>query len=196
MLTRKKFYVVAIGLSAGGLEPLHRFFSLIPPDSGMAFIVIPHLNREYVSVADKLLAKHTAMPVCWASQGQAIAPDCIYMLPVNKMMTIVDGHLQLQTRLSEDKINWAVDIFFKSLAKAERANAIGIILSGAGSDGTRGAIAIHNEEGLVMVQDPQTAEFSNMPRSAILHDHPTYILSPERLAKSLMNLVAELNQTV
>lgn len=196
MLNRKKFYIVAIGLSAGGLEPLHNFFSQIPSDSGMAFIVIPHLNREYISVADKLLAKHTAMPVCWASQGQAITPDCVYMLPVNKMMTIADGYLQLQTRLAEDKINWAVDIFFKSLAKAEKAHAIGIILSGAGSDGTRGAIAIHNEEGLVMVQDPQTAEFSSMPRSAILHDHPTYISSPKRLARSLMSFVTELDQIV
>lgn len=196
MLARKKFYIVAIGLSAGGLEPLHSFFSQIPADSGMAFIVIPHLSREYDSVADQLLAKHTAMPVCWASQGQAIAPNCVYMLPPNKMMTIVDSYLQLQTRLIEDKINWAVDIFFKSLAKDGKANAIGIILSGAGSDGTQGAIAIHNEEGLIMVQDPRTAEFSSMPRSAILRDHPTYILPPIRLAESLMNFVAELDQAV
>ena len=194
MLNRKKFYIVAIGLSAGGMEPLHRFFSQIPPDSGMAFIVIPHLNREYVSVADRLLAKHTTMPVYWARQGQAVTPNCVYMLPVNKMMTIVDGHLQLQTRQVKDKANWAVDIFFKSLAKSEKAYAIGIILSGAGSDGTLGAIAIHNGDGQVMVQDPETADFSAMPKSAMIHDHPTHILPPKRLAESLMNLVAELDQ--
>lgn len=191
MLNKSKFFIVAIGLSAGGLEPLHSFFSQIPPDSGLAFIVIPHLNRDYVSVADKLLAKHTTMPVCWARQGEAVAPNRVYMLPVNKMMTIQDGYLQLQPRQVEDKVNWAVDIFFTSLAKDEKAQAIGIVLSGAGSDGAKGAIAIHNEDGLVLVQDPQTAEFSSMPRSVILQDSPSQILSPKRLAKSLMSFVAE-----
>lgn len=193
MSHKKKFYIVAVGLSAGGMEPLHSFFAQIPPDSGIAFIVIPHLNREYVSVADQLLAKHTTMPVHWAKQGQAVAPNCIYMLPVNKIMTILNGHLQLQTRPINDKANWAVDIFFKSLAKTEKACAIGIILSGAGSDGTQGAIAIHNEDGLVMVQDPQSAEFSAMPTSAILRDHPTHILPPKRLAKSLMSFVTDVD---
>lgn len=193
MSDQKKFYIVAIGLSAGGMEPLHSFFSHIPPNSGMAFIVIPHLNRDYVSIADRLLAKHTAMPVCWARQGQAVTPNCVYMLPINKTMTIVEGHLQLQTRPVEDKINWAVDIFFKSLAKDLKAYAIGVILSGAGSDGTKGAIAIHQEEGMVLVQDPQNAEFTSMPKSAVLRDHPTHILPPNLLATSLLRFVAELD---
>jgi two-component system CheB/CheR fusion protein len=192
MLHETKFYIAAIGVSAGGMEPLHAFFSQIPPDSGIAFVVIPHLNRDYVSIADKLLAKHTTMPVWWASQGQEVKPNCIYMLPINKMMTIENGYLQLQDRQVLDLSNWAVNIFFKSLAKGEKAYAIGIILSGAGSDGTQGAIAIHNEQGLVMVQDPQTAEFTGMPESAILNDHPTQILSPKRLAQALLTLVAEL----
>jgi two-component system chemotaxis response regulator CheB len=190
MLNEKKFYIVAIGASAGSMEPLHDFFAQIPPDSGIAFIVIPHLNRDYISVADKLLAKHTTMPVCWATEGQEVKPNCIYMLPVNKMMTIEKRCLHLQDRQVKDRSNWAVDIFFKSLAEGEKAYAIGIVLSGAGSDGTIGAIAIYNEQGIVMVQDPQTAEFTSMPQSAILKDHPTQILSPKRLAHALMAFVA------
>ena len=190
MLNQDKFYIVAIGVSAGGLEPLHSFFSQIPPDSGMAFVVIAHLNRDYISQADKLLAKHTTMPVYWATQGQEVRPNCVYMLPINKMMTIEDGFLRLKDRLVEQRANWAVDIFFKSLAKGEKAQAIGIILSGAGSDGTLGAIAIHNEQGQVMVQDPQTAKFTSMPQSAILKDHPTQILSPKRLAHALIAFVS------
>ena len=184
--------MAAIGVSAGGLEPLHTFFSQIPSDSGIAFIVIPHLNRDYASRADKLLAQYTTVPVGWARQGQEVKPDHIYMLPINKMMTIENGCLQLQDRQVQDRSNWAVDIFFKSLAKAQQAYAIGIVLSGAGSDGTLGAIAIHNEQGMVMVQDPQTAEFASMPQSAILKDHPVQVLSPKRLAQALLTLVAEL----
>lgn len=193
MLDKKKFYIVAVGLSAGGLEPLHQFFSQIPSNSGMAFIVVAHLHREYVSQADQLLAQYTSMPVCWATQGQIVKPNCVYMLPVNKMMTIENGYLQLQDRLVQDKINWAVDIFFKSLANSEKAYAIGIILSGSGSDGTQGAMAIHHQEGQVMVQDPQSAKFSSMVDSVILHDHPTQILPPKRLAQALMNFVADLH---
>lgn len=192
MFNEDKFYITAVGVSAGGLEPLHSFFAHIPPDSGIAFIVIPHLNRDYVSIADKLLSKHTPMPVCWASEGQEVKPNSVYMIPVNKTMTIENGRLHLRDRQAKDKINWAVDIFFTSLAKAQQTYAIGIILSGAGSDGTLGAIAIHNEEGLVMVQDPQTAEFTGMPKSVILKDHPTQILSPKQLAQALLSFVAEL----
>ena len=185
----KQFYIAAIGVSAGGQEPLASFFSQIPPDSGIAFVVILHLNRDHISIADKLLAKHTNIPVYWATDDQLVRPNCIYMLPINKMMTIEDGRLQLQDRLIEDRSNWAVDIFFRSLAEGQKAQAIGIILSGAGSDGTLGAIQIHHEQGMVLVQDPQTAQFNSMPQSAILKDHPTEILSPKRLAHALLDLV-------
>ena len=192
MIHENKFYITAVGLSAGGIEPLYSFFAEIPPDSGISFIIILHLSRDYMSFADQLLAQHTTMPVCWAMEGQEVKPNSIYIIPVNNMMTIINGHLHLQKRQVEDKSNWAVNIFFKSLAKAQKAYAIGIILSGAGSDGTLGAIAIHNEEGTVMVQDPQTAKFTGMPQSAILYAHPNQILSPKRLAQALLTFVNEL----
>ena len=187
---KDKFYIVAIGVSAGGQEPLWDFFSQIPSNSGVAFIVIQHLHRNYVSIADKLLAKHTTMPVCWATDQQQVRPNCVYLLPVNKMMTIEEGYLQLQDRVVKDLSNWAVDIFFRSLAKGQKAHAIGIVLSGAGSDGTLGAIEIHNEQGMVMVQDPKTAQLSGMPQSAILKDHPTQVLAPKLLAHALMDFVS------
>lgn len=190
MITEKKFYITAIGVSAGGQEPLWSFFSEIPPDSGIAFVVIHHLGRDYISIADRLLAKHTTLPVFWATEGIQVRPNCIYMLPVNKMMTIEEGYLHLQDRLVTEVSNWAVDIFFRSLAKGEQAHAIGIVLSGAGSDGTLGAIQINNEQGIVMVQDPETAQFAGMPKSAILKDHPTRILSPKRLAHALLEFVS------
>ncbi|NEU70122.1 chemotaxis protein CheB [Spirosoma agri] len=183
------FYIVAIGVSAGGHEPLWDFFSQIPVDSGIAFIVIQHLNRDYASIADKLLAKYTDMPIYWATDQQQVRPNCVYMLPVNKMMTIEEGLLQLQDREVLERSNWAVDIFFRSLANGQKAKAIGIVLSGAGTDGTLGAIQIHNQQGTVMVQDPRTAQFSSMPRSAIIKDHPTEILAPKRLARALLDFV-------
>lgn len=190
MLNEHKFYIVAIGLSAGGHEPLWSFFDQIPPNSGIAFIVIQHLNRDFVSIANELLAQHTTMPVWWATHHQQIKPNCVYMLPIKKIMTIEEGYLQLQDRPAWKRTNWAIDIFFQSLAIGEKAHAIGIVLSGAGSDGTLGIMAIHEQQGLVMVQDPQTAQFASMPESAILKDHPTLALSPEGLAHAVLDFVS------
>lgn len=189
MLTQNKFYIVAIGVSAGGHEPLWSFFDEIPSNLGVAFIVIAHLNRDYASIADQLLARHTPMPVEWATHHQLVKPNGVYMLPVNKMMTLKEGYLHLQDRQPMERSNWAVDIFFHSLAEGQKAKAIGIVLSGAGSDGALGAVHIYDEDGMVMVQDPQTAEFRGMPQAAILKDHPAQILSPKRLAQALIDFV-------
>jgi two-component system chemotaxis response regulator CheB len=185
-----KFYIAAIGHSAGGHEALWRFFDQIPLNSGIAFIVIQHLNRDYVSFANELLARHTAMPIYWATDHLQVKPNCVFLLPTNKMMTIEEGYLQLQDRKVEEKINWAIDLFFQSLAIGEKDHAIGIILSGAGSDGTLGALAIHIQHGLIMVQDPKTAQFANMPQSAILKVDSSLILSPKSLAHALLDFVS------
>jgi two-component system chemotaxis response regulator CheB len=185
-----KFYTVAIGLSAGGHQPLWEFFSQIPPVSGAAFIVIPHLNRDFVSQIDQILTKHTAMPVSWATDQERIKPNCVYLIPPNKLITLKGGRLQLQTRKVEDRANWAIDIFFHSLASEEKTHAIGIVLSGVGSDGALGAVHIQDEGGMVLVQDPHTAEFASMPRSVIYYDSPEVISSPKQLAQALMQYLA------
>lgn len=189
MDTKSNFYIIAVGLSAGGYQPLWDFFSQIPTNSGMAFVVITHLNRAYISIADKLLAKHTAMPIHWAMDQQVVRPNNIYLLPPNKLMTIQKGRLQLWDRKPEELSNWAVDIFFHSLANTQKNHAIGVILSGAGSDGALGALHIHDEEGVILVQEPQTAEFSSMPWSAIFKDSPEAILAPKELAQALLKFV-------
>ncbi|MCF2505169.1 chemotaxis protein CheB [Dyadobacter sp. CY107] len=167
-----KFFIVAIGFSSGGTDDLHDFFSQIPAQPNAAFIVIPHLGRDYISVHDKMLAKHTELPVTWATDHDRIEPNHIYILPVGKFMTVKRGHLELYDRDPSDKSNWAVNIFLDSMAKNIGDMGVGIILSGAGSDGALGAMHLHQQDGIIMVQDPATAEFTGMPESAIIQDSP------------------------
>lgn len=188
-MIKSEFFIVAIGFSSGGTDDLHDFFSQIPTLPNVAFIVIPHLGRDYVSIRDKMLARHTTIPITWAKDHELVVPNHIYLLPVGKFMTIKKGHLEIYDRDPSDKSNWAVNIFFHSMAENVKTMSIGIILSGAGSDGALGAIQIHQQEGMVMVQDPTTAEFKGMPQSAIIKDHPFRILSPKELADALMSFL-------
>jgi two-component system CheB/CheR fusion protein len=185
----KPFYIVGIGASAGGYEAIWKFFSHIPANPGMAFIVVQHLNRDHPSVAHKLLANHTPLPIYRARHGQVVAVNSIYQLPENKLMTIAQGRLLLRERAPEEIINWAVDIFFHSLAEDQKEKAIGIILSGMGSDGAAGAQAIHQQGGLVLVQEPASTPYQSMPRMAIYQDNPDLILPPAQLAQALVELV-------
>ncbi|GGC12743.1 chemotaxis protein CheB [Dyadobacter sediminis] len=193
MKEKSEFYIVAIGFSSGGTEDLHDFFSCIPALPNVAFVIIQHLARDYASIRDKMLAKHTEIPVSWATNHELVEPNHIYMLPINSFMTIKNGFLEVYKRDPLDKSNWAVNIFFHSMADHVKAMGIGIILSGAGSDGAKGAMHMHQQDGMVMVQDPSTAEFTGMPKSAILMDHPTHILSPKELAAALMKFLSEQN---
>ena len=179
------FSIVALGASSGGIQALTEFFSSVSPKLNTAFIVVTHLKREAESVLDKILARSTAMSVSWVTDGQTIEPNHVYVLPVNKYMTIECGKLQLVDRDPLKRINNAIDIFFKSLAKDKDGNSIGIILSGAGSDGTEGAIHIHSQGGFVMAQNLASAEVDSMPYWVALKDHVQFILAPKELAKTL-----------
>ena len=189
MSSKHKFYIVAIGFSAGGRESLNAFFSNIPDNPGVAFIIVQHLGRDYQSAADRLLAPHTDIPIHWAEDHLLVEPDNIYILPNNRFMTIKDGYLELYERDPLDRSNWAVDIFFHSLADDLKSMGIGVILSGIGSDGTQGALHMYQQDGTIMVQDPETAAFESMPLSVIKKDHPVEIRSPARLASALMDFV-------
>ena len=186
---KSPFYVVALGASAGGHQALWEFFAHLSPMPNVAFVIIQHLKADALSIADQLLAKYTAIPVAWAYDQQRLQPNHIYLLPPGKYMTLLGGKLQVVDRNPLNKINRAIDIFFQSLADQQDGHGIGIILSGAGSDGTQGAIYMHQQGGRVLVQDPATADFPSMPVTAIVNDHIELIRSPQELARAVHRLV-------
>jgi two-component system, chemotaxis family, CheB/CheR fusion protein len=184
-------YVVAIGASAGGLESINTLFENTPSDTGMTFILIQHLSPDHKSLMTELLAKHTEMNVFEAQDGTVIKPNCIYLLPSRKFMTISNGRLLLKDKVKSNLPNNAIDIFFESLAEECRERAVGVILSGTGSDGTKGLDLIKSKGGIVVVQDPLTASFDGMPNSAIQAGNADLILSPEYLMPELMEYLKE-----
>jgi two-component system CheB/CheR fusion protein len=180
-----RFRIVGIGASAGGLEALELFFSHMPSNSGMAFVVIQHLSPDFKSVMDELLARRTSMRVLMASEGLKVEPNTIYLLPRKTDMTIRNDALILAERKSGDTLMLPIDVFFESLAKDAGERAVGIILSGTGSDGSRGIRHIHQNGGLVFAQSEESAKFDGMPRAAADTEIVDFILSPERMPEML-----------
>jgi len=161
------FSVVGIGASAGGFEALEQFFGNLPADSGMAFVVIQHLDPTNVGIMPELLQRTTSMSVVQVTDNLQVQPNCIYVIPPNKSMSILNGVLHLFEPIETRGLRLPIDFFFRSLADDKREKSIGIILSGMGSDGSLGVKAIKEKGGLVLVQNPKTSKFDAMPRSAI-----------------------------
>jgi two-component system CheB/CheR fusion protein len=185
-----KPHYVGIGASAGGLEAIQAFFKNMPGDSGLTFIIIQHLSPDYKSMMDELLAKVTEIPVQVVSDGIEAQPNNIYLIPPRKSMSIFHGKLLLSAQdRSMMTINLPIDVFFHSLAEDQGGNAIGIILSGTGSDGTRGCRAIKEAGGLVMVQSEASAKFGGMPKSVIANGLADFIQPVEDLPKQLLRYV-------
>lgn len=182
-------YIVGIGASAGGLEALERFFDNMPPDNGMAFVVVQHLSPDYRSMMVEILSKRTEMKVLEASEGVTVKPNHVYLIPRNKNMTIYHRQLFLSDKDQTRGLNLPIDIFFHSLAQDLGSCAVGIVLSGTGSDGTRGIRAIKELDGMVMVQDVSTAKFDGMPNSAIATGLTDYILPPETMPSELCKFI-------
>lgn len=183
-------HYVGIGASAGGLEAITAFFKHMPVDSGLTFIVIQHLSPDYKSMMDELLSKVTEIPVQVVVDGMATQPNNIYLIPPRKIMTIFHGKLLLSAQdRSTGMANLPIDLFFHSLAEDQGCNAIGIILSGTGSDGTSGCRAIKETGGLVMVQSEMSAKFDGMPKSVIVNDLADFILPVEELPAQLLKYV-------
>jgi two-component system CheB/CheR fusion protein len=186
MENRDNFYVVGIGLSAGGLDPLRDLLAHVPPDPGAAFVAVSHLQAHQESRLDSILARSTALPVSWMAQGESLQPNRVYLLPPGKMATLQGTRFCLRDRLPEEKINRSVSIFFSSMAEHLGNRSIGVILSGNGCDGLEGVRAIEDQGGIVMVQHPSTARFKGMPGSVVNQDHPDVVSPPIQLAHSLM----------
>ena len=184
-------YIVAIGASAGGLEAINELFDNMPSSTGCSFIIIQHLSPDYRSLMGELLSKHTQMQVFEAEEGMVPRPNCIYLIPARKTITMKNGKLKLEEKVRDHMPNKAIDIFFDSLAKEKTTKAIGIILSGTGTDGTRGMQAIKNAGGTTVVQDPITAQFDGMPNSAVASGFVDLILSPELIGEELLDFIQE-----
>ena len=163
----KSFPIAGIGASAGGLEALEQFLGNVPQGCGMAFVVIQHLDPTRKGIMPELLQHKTAMKVLQVKDRTRVQPDTVYVIPPNKDMSILHGALHLFEPSTPRGLRLPIDFFFRSLAEDRKDQSIGIILSGMGSDGTLGLRSIKEKEGLVVVQDPASAKFDGMPRSAI-----------------------------
>jgi two-component system CheB/CheR fusion protein len=161
------FPVVGIGASAGGLEALEHFLARVPQNSGMAFVIVQHLDPTRRGIMPELLQRTTGMKVVQVKDRTMVQPNCVYVIPPNKDMSILHGVLHLLEPASPRGLRLPIDFFLRSLAQDQQERSIGVILSGMGSDGTLGLRAIKEKAGVVLVQDPTTAKFDGMPRSAI-----------------------------
>jgi len=186
---KKELITVGIGASAGGLSAINEFFDHIGPNTGMAFIVVQHLSPDFKSLMDELLSKHTQMPIAVIHEATPVRPNHIYLISKESNIIIKDGIIQPVNRKARYTLNLPIDEFFHSLGKDQREHSVGIILSGTGTDGSRGIGSIKEAGGLVYVQEPNSAQFDGMPRAAIDTGFPDNVLSPTEIAKSLMNLV-------
>jgi two-component system CheB/CheR fusion protein len=185
------FYTVGIGASAGGLEALERFFGKMPERSGMAFIVVSHLDPNHVSIMPELIQKSTKMKILKAEDGMKIEPNNVYVAPANRNLAILHSVIQLIEPPETHGFRLPIDFFFKSLSSDFGEKAICIILSGMASDGTAGLKAIKSELGMVMVQDPKSAKFDGMPTSAIKTGLADYVLLPEEMPVKLINFSSQ-----
>jgi chemotaxis methyl-accepting protein methylase len=161
------FPIIGIGASAGGLEALEQFLSSVPKNSGMAFVIVQHLSPTRKGIMPELLQRSTGMKVIQVKDRTTVQPDHVYVIPPNKDMSILHGVLHLLEPTSPHGLRLPIDFFLRSLAQDQQEHSIGVILSGMGSDGTLGLRAIKEKGGLVLVQEPTTAKFDGMPRSAI-----------------------------
>jgi len=162
-----QFPIVGIGASAGGLEALEQFFTNMPANCGMAFVVIQHLDPNHKGIMAELLQRITKMKVFTVTDRLKVKPNCVYVIPPNKSMSILNGALYLFEPIETRGLRLPVDFFFRSLADDRQDQSIGVILSGMGSDGSMGLKAIKEQAGMVLVQDPTSAKFDSMPRNAI-----------------------------
>jgi two-component system, chemotaxis family, CheB/CheR fusion protein len=185
---KQGFPVVALGASAGGLEALEQLFKLMPADSGMAFVIIQHLEPSTTSSMPEILSRFTQMPVAIAAEGLQVKPNSIYLIPPNKNMGIRNGVLFLEELKQPSEFTLTVDFFFHSLAGEKGPESIGIILSGTGTDGTLGLMAIKAELGTILVQDPTSSRYDGMPLSAVKTGLADFILKPEEMPRKLIQL--------
>ena len=185
----KSFPIVGIGASAGGLEALEAFFANMPSDSNMAFVIIQHLSPRYKSIMSTILSKFTRMEVLEMKNGMKIQPNVVYLNPPGKNVSMINGMLQLMTPIKTSTVNLPIDCFLRSMADDLGEKAICIILSGTATDGTLGLRAVKGGGGLAIAQDPGSAKYDGMPRSAIATGLVDFILPVEKIPGELIKYI-------
>lgn len=186
-VNENNFLTVAIGASAGGLEAFTDLIRHLSPETGMAFVLVQHLDPKHQSMLTELVAKETSMQVAEVADGMVINPNHVYVIPPNTTMFVADRTLRLTPRDETRGVPMAVDSFMRSLAEDQGANSIGIILSGSGTDGTMGLTEIQAQGGVTFAQD-ETAKHDGMPRSAIASGAVDFVLPPKGIAKELVRI--------
>lgn len=181
-----RFHIVGIGASAGGLEAIEAFFEAMPVDSGIAFVVVQHLSPDYKSLMVELLSRKTDIPVSRAEEGMLVEANHIYLIPPKKTLTIFHRKLLLEDKKPRESNSLPVDIFLRSLADDQGEHAVAVVLSGTGSDGTRGVRAVKESGGLIMIQDEGSAKFDGMPRAAASTGLADFILPPQEMPSQLL----------
>jgi len=185
----KPFPIVGIGASAGGLEAFTAFLRALPPDTGMAFVLVQHMDPKHESLLHRLLAKETSMPVNQVVDGMSVEPNRVYVIPPDTEMTIRGGILKLIARPGGAGRHTPIDTFLTALAEDQQDKAIGIILSGIGSDGTKGLKAIKAEGGITLAQDEESSRYPGMPLYAASAGCVDLVLPPEKLARELARMI-------
>jgi two-component system CheB/CheR fusion protein len=179
--------IVGIGASAGGLEALQQLFDALPPDTGMAFVVVQHLSPDFRSLMDELIARHSEMPVVLAEDNMPVCANHVYLMPPRKQMIIRDRHLVL-TDKEPQAFTLPIDTFFRSLAQDVGEQAVAVVLSGSGSDGSRGVVEVKRAGGLVLAETAASAKFDSMPVSAAATGAVDHAYPPRDLARVLCGL--------
>ena len=190
---KRPSHIVGIGASAGGLAALEQFFDKVPSDSGMAFVVVQHLSPDFKSLMDNLLSRHTTMPIFRVEDGIELCANAVFLIPPKKIMTVSGSQLRLHDREAAPHLEMPIDIFLQSLAFNVGTRAVGVILSGTGSDGSHGLASVHQAGGLTLVQSPETAQFDGMPRAAIATGVSDFILSPDEMPAIIQDYVVDPN---
>src|SRR6266478_8419478 len=182
------FPVVGIGASAGGLEAFRQLLEDLPTNTGMAFVLVSHLDPTHKSILTELLARRTRLPVTEVSDGMRVEPNNVYVLPPNTSMAIAEGILRLQPREEGRAGRHPIDCFLRTLAEDQTHRAIGVILSGTDTDGTLGLESIKAEGGITFAQDAKSAKYDGMPRSATASGYVDFVLTPEEIAEELARI--------
>ena len=189
------FPVVGIGASAGGLEAFTELVQSLPPDTGMAFVLLQHMAADAKTMLGEILERSTSMPVLEATDGLEVRPDHVYVMPASADLEILERKLVLVPRGADLQQHLPIDRFFRSLAADQHDRAVGVVLSGSGSDGTAGLTAIKSAGGVTFAQDPASAGHNDMPRHAMESGAADFVLRPEEIARELARLAGQLPAT-